>query len=136
MGAFHIKDVGNMATTTSRSGPSSRSKDVTVDMLMTYEDDKFIMEAEEVRPERIEMQRMTKWGLQVLQDTTMDRRMEAIVETRVVSLFENSNQDAAKSKKPCWPSFWKGLTPSPHSDAVNETFLIMVQIFAELQDFV
>lgn len=84
-----------MEPTMSRSGRSSPKKEVSFSMPVTVEDDQFVTEIEEIRPTPSDMHVMIQSALHVFQETTMDRRMEKMVETEAISLFEIINQEGA-----------------------------------------
>lgn len=54
-------------------------------MLATDEDDELIIRTKDVMPERVEMQRMIDSALHVFLEATLNRRIEAVVDTIVVS---------------------------------------------------
>lgn len=87
MAAIGTTDIWNVHHTMSISGPSSRKEDVDVDMPGTDEDDEFVIETENVQPVQVEMRRMVESALHAFQETTLDRRIEAIIKTKVICLL-------------------------------------------------
>lgn len=99
MAAICTTDIWNTEPNILRPKPLSREEEVSVDMPMTEQDDEFLTEHEDVRSTHICLQRMIESALNVFHETTMVRRMEAMVEAKVVSFSENANLEASKGKK-------------------------------------
>lgn len=70
-----------------------------VDNVATDEDAVFIMGAGDMRPVHVKMQRLIESALHVIHEATLNRRTEAMVGTKDVSLTENTSHEAAKGRK-------------------------------------
>lgn len=68
----------------------------TSDMLETDGDDEFLFGNKNVRPAHVELKCMIKSALQVFQETVSDRRIGAISEAKVVSIFGTAIHDSAQ----------------------------------------
>lgn len=68
-------------------------------MPATSEDDEFLVETEDVIPAHVEMQRMTGSFLHVFEETTLDRHIQPMVETKLVSLLETANNRPSNGGK-------------------------------------
>lgn len=75
MAALRMMDICNMKPSSSRPGPSSRKKEVAVDMPVTDEHDEFLMERKVMRRTYVDIQRMIEAAVQVFQKPTTDRQM-------------------------------------------------------------
>lgn len=73
---------------------SSRKEEVSADMTVTDEDDEVPMKTENVRPVHIEIQRRIDSGLHVLEWSTTECRIEALVEIDSVGVLKDANQEA------------------------------------------
>lgn len=96
METIHKTDIWNVVDITSRPEPSSCMEEGAIHVPVTDEYDVFLMETKDVSPKNVEMQRMTEWALQIFLETTLDRRLKAILETQVVSLLETASHENSK----------------------------------------
>lgn len=106
-------------------------------MLLTKEDEKIIMEAEEVWGTHVERQRMIELALHIFRGNTMDRRIEAMAGSRVVSSLVTANQEDDKGKKT--PVYWaveKVVALVVARGTVNKVIHMKFDSLAELQDIV
>lgn len=101
------------------------------------EDDAFLMETEKVRPAHILLQPMIESGLHVSQKTTFDRRIEAMIETEIVSFFEAIIHEAAKGEKTLvYQAVEKVVLGVVTQGAVKEVIHMNVADIAEVQGIV
>lgn len=76
----------------------SKEKDA-VDVPATDEDDEFIVESEDMSPAHAEIKRMIESPFHVFQEAILNHRIEAMIETKVVSLLETFNHETARGEK-------------------------------------
>lgn len=113
MAAIRTKASRNMEPSMSEPEPSFRNEEIAFEMLVIYEGDKLQMEYKDMRRTYVEKQRIIEAALHEIQESTLDRRIEATADTKVFSLLETSNKDAEKVRKdPCLPSCGKERTLS------------------------
>lgn len=98
MAAIYTTRIWNLDPAFSRRGPLSRKKADAVDVPAADEDDKLLMETKDVRSTDVEMQSMIQESLHVLQETALDCRIEAMIETKVVSVLKTVNHECAECK--------------------------------------
>lgn len=95
------------------------------------------MDIKDSRLKQLQMQRMIKLVLQVFQETTMDRRIEVIVENRVVRLLETGNHEVAdRGKTPIYRAVENVVRRAVVRGAVNEAIRVKVDNLADSKDFV
>lgn len=92
-------DIWKVESTMSRLGPSYRKEEVTVDMLMTDENNDFLKAAGYMSPIHVEMQCIIELILYVFQESTFDRQVKAMIKTQGLSLLETADYDAGKGVK-------------------------------------
>lgn len=68
-------------------------------MPVTDEDEEFLMETEDMRPTHVGIQRMIGAALHVFEETTSVRRIEGIINTKVISLLETANHKGCRGQK-------------------------------------
>lgn len=96
MAAIRTTDIWNLELTMPRPESSPPKEEVNVDMPVTYEGCWFLIGTKDVRPAHVKMQRTIESNLHVFQETTLDPRIEAMIETKVVYLHETAKHEAAK----------------------------------------
>lgn len=75
--------------------------------------------------------------LHVFHETTLKRRIDAMLETRVISLLETANFEATKSEKTTvYYGFKKIIHPFTARSAIDEATYRMVNKLAESLEFV
>lgn len=69
-----------------------------VDRLVTNGGDELLRNTENESPTHIEMQHMIELALHVVQETTLDHHIKAMVKTKVVIIVDTANYEAVKGK--------------------------------------
>lgn len=100
MAAVSTTDTWNVDRIFSRPGPLSRKEEDAVDLTETDEVDEILVETENIRPTYAASQRMIELVLHVFQETTLCRRIDAMIEARAVCLLESTNREATEAEKP------------------------------------
>lgn len=99
MAVFYTKDIWNVNSIASRPGPSFCRKEDAVHVLLTDEDDNFLMAHGHIRPASVQMQRIIVSASKVFEETTLERRIGALERTKVNSLLETVSQKAFKGEQ-------------------------------------
>lgn len=75
---------------------SSRREENSSNVRVADKDDKFVMEPDDIRPEHAVVQLTIHWALKMSEETTIERRLGAVTESKFVSHFSNANVEAGK----------------------------------------
>lgn len=97
--AIYTTDIWNANLTILGSGSFSRKEEDALDIPTIGKEDESLIQAEEGKAVHIKFQRMIKLLLYVFKETTVDRHIETLVETKIVSLLEIVNHEVAKDQK-------------------------------------
>lgn len=99
MAISHTIDLWNVNPTALRQDSSFRDEKNLFDIPANVEDDAFVMNPDDVDPAHAQTQRMIELLLHVFTETTWERRLEVMVEIKVIGTPPSANQEAAKGEK-------------------------------------
>lgn len=106
-------------------------------MVMTNEDNEFLIETLHVKPANVAMQNMIESTIQVFQESTLDCHIEAMVEAKFVSFLESGNHKTGKSKR---THVYQAVEKTVHGvvtgGAVHRVIHMKVDRLIKSQDFV
>lgn len=129
--------IWNVKLITSRPEPLYYKKGESADVLPTDEDDDCLIETEDERPMYVVVQLVMKLDLHVFQETTLGRRIETIVETKVASSLETASHEGVKREgKNLYQAVDKIVHRVVARSAINEVIHMKVDKLVELQEYV
>lgn len=117
-------------------GLLSRKHKVVVYIPVTNRDDKLLVGAEIVRPRHIETQGMIESALHVFQETSLDRPIETMIETKDVNFREFVKQKPVKCKNAVDHAVERFLCQIVDKDVVNKFIRMKVEKLVESKDIV
>lgn len=113
-----------------------RKEKIAVDTAIADEYDEIITETQEVWPMHVEMRRTVESNLHIFKEITLDRRVEAIVETKVVSIRETISHEAFNCRQTQEdPAFLNDVCRVVVLGTVNQVMHTKVDNFDESQAF-
>lgn len=122
---------------TSRLENSSFKEEDAVYVPVTDKDDEFLMETEDVRQKHVGMQHIIEATLHILQETTLERHTDEMLETIVVSLLEVADhKDATGEMASLYEAVKKVVHRVIVHGAVNEFIHMRIDNLSKLQEFV
>lgn len=136
MGIISTENIFYVNTNPSWHGLLPCKGEDVVDVLATSDDDGFVMETYNVRSKDIEMQHMIELALPIYQETTMDRCIKEMVETKVFSWVKTANYEAGKGKKiPFYQAVQTVLHLAVALGTVNEAVTMNIDDIFECKAF-
>lgn len=98
MAPTRTTNIWNLNPTTSRPESLTRKEEDAFDVTGTEKDDESVMKTDDVMPTHVEIQRMIKSAIHIIQVNILDRGIEVMIETRDVSLHGNATYKATRAE--------------------------------------
>lgn len=128
-------DIWYLNLISSKPGSSYCKVEDVIDILATDEDDEIVINTDIVSPTYVEVQRMIESALQICEEKSFEHCLGALMEAKVVNLFQTASQwDANSEKNPVYQAMEKLVRRAVACGAAIDVIHTKVNTLAKLQE--